>query len=414
MTKRLNIAVLSRTTYWHGMRGGMDVHGRLLAQGLAARGHRIVFICTRHPSGKTDEAENGIELHYLNDTVSGSRRHGWAGASVRALSDLHRKQPFDLVWSQSYDGFGLTKGYSNIARIPMIATLHGSIQQELTTFIRNVHHSWHRPDVFIKKMTGLLFSYFVTQKPVLRHCRRIITVSRKITEDLQKWFGRATVKKCVTIYNGIDTRIFYPDPSARAFIGDRHAISEKEVVLLTLGRITHEKGHHLAIEALGILRRTVPGIRLLVVGEGEGLSALKLLAKHLGLSDAVIFTGTVDNPETASYYNAADIFVFPTLTVEGLPFVLIEAMACGKPVIASEIGGNGEVIRDGVNGLLIKPGQPSGIADKIRMLISNEEYAKRLREGAEATVKSDFTIERMIDKTLDVMHECVRNHAIAR
>jgi len=407
MKKRLNIAALSRTTYWHGMHGGMDVHGKLLAQGLVARGHRVVFISTRHPAGKTHEIVNGVELHYLKDTVFGSRRCGWARESVRTLQALHGETPFDLVWSQSYDGFGLTQGNTAITSIPMLSTLHGSIQQEFTTFIANLRRGWYRPGYSLKAFSGLFYSYFITQKPVLHHSRGIITVSHRITEDLKKWFGQGLKEKCVTIYNGIDTNTFHPDPSARRIMRKRYDIDEKSPVLLTLGRLTHEKGHHVLVEAMGILKRTIPDIKLLVVGEGSSLSLLKTISEKLGLAETVIFIGPVENHQTAAYYNTSDIFVFPTLTVEGLPFVLLEAMACGKPVIASEIGGNAEVIRDGENGILVKPGRPLLIADKVRMLISDKEYTKCLEQEAWATVNKEFNIERMIDKSEKEMLACI-------
>ena len=414
MTRRWNIAVLSRTTCWHGMHGGMDVHGKLLAEGLAARGHRVVIISTRHPSGKTYEIDNGVDIHYLNDTVFGSRRHGWAKKSVRALEALHGQQPFDLVWSQSYDGFGLTTGSSDVKQIPMLSTLHGSIQQEFTTFIVNIHRNWLHPVVFFKGIAGLLYSFFITQRPVLNHSRRIIAVSRRISDDLQKWFGKGVIEKCVTIYNGIDTKLFHPDPLAGNLLRRRFGIHENDVVVLTLGRITHEKGHYLLIEALAILKPTIPNIRLLAVGEGEGLPKMQALAERLNLSESVLFAGPVANQETVSFYNASDIFVFPTLTVEGLPFVMIEAMACGKPVIASDIGGNAEVIHDGENGILIKPGQPQLIADQIRILLSDRTHAECLGKCAMATVAKDFNVERMIDKTLNIMKDCIETNVFER
>ncbi|HOH72178.1 MAG TPA: glycosyltransferase family 4 protein [Syntrophales bacterium] len=404
LREHLNIAALSRTTYWHGMRGGMDVHGKLIAQGLAARGHRVVFISTSHPSGKAREEIDGVEIHYLKNTVFGSRRSGWAEESVHALEVMHKQHPFDLIWSQSYDGFGVTRNSGTVGQIPMLATLHGSIQQEYTSFLANIGRGWKRPMYPLKAFSGLFYSYFITQKPVLRHSRGIVTVSRRVVEDLGKWFGRSVTGKCKTIYNGVNIERFRPDEAGRRIIRRHYAIQENETVLLTLGRLTREKGHHLLIEVLEALQRVVPEIRLLVVGEGESMVHLKATASRLGLSEAVIFAGSVDNAETASYYNASDIFVFPTLTVEGLPFVLLEAMACGKPIIASEIGGTVEAIQGGENGILIKPGDKAAITRQIAALIHDRNLAERLGSAAEATVRRDFSIERMIDLTEKEMH----------
>jgi len=312
---------------------------------------------------------------------------------------MHSQNPFDLVWSQSFDGFGVTRSSGAVRQIPMLATLHGSIQQEYTSFLANIGRGWTSPMYPLKAFAGLFYSYFITQKPVLRHSRVIVTVSRRVVEDLGKWFGRSVTDKCKTIYNGVDVERFRPDAEGRRIVRSRYAIQENEAVLLTLGRLTREKGHHLLIEVLQTMRRDMREIRLMVVGEGESLERLKAMAIRLGLSESVIFTGSVDNAETASYYNASDIFVFPTLTVEGLPFVLLEAMACGKPVIASEIGGTGEAIRGGENGILIKPGDKAAMTRQIAALIHDRNLAERLGSAAKATVRLYFSIERMIDLT---------------
>lgn len=405
MKRSLNIAAFSRTTYWHGMRGGMDVHGKLLSRGLRDRGHRVIFIATRHPSRIPLDTVDGIEIHYLKDTKFGSRRNGWAKASAATFAAMHAQNPFDVVWSQSFDGFGLTQVNTNIRKVPMIATLHGCIQQEFTTFKANVRGNWYLPMPIIKNMAGLFYSYFITQRPVLHYATSIVTVSDRIKTDLGKWFGHNITKKCRTIHNGIDTNVFHPDKEARYLLRNRLAIHDEEAVLLSLGRITHEKGHHILIRAFGIIKQKMAATKLIIVGEGNNLVPLKELATALGLSREVIFTGPVDNLETCTHYNAADIFILPTLTVEGLPFVLLEAMACGKPVIASDIGGNCEVINHGKNGLLIRPGDITKLADEIISLIKNRNRADNLGIEAEATVKNQFSIDRMIRFTEQLMFE---------
>ncbi len=404
MKKCLNIAAVSRTTYWQGMRGGMDVHGKLLAKGLADRGHRVIFICTRHPEGKVADIEDGVELHYLPDTVFGSRRHGWADKSVQVLEALHLEQPFDLVWSQSFDGFGLSrKGVSWVTQLPLLATLHGCIAQEFASFIENLRRHWFHSIFFSRGLAGLFYSYFVSQRPLLRHADRIITVSRKVAEDLFKWYGRAIAGKCVTVYNGVDTTIFHPDEEARKRIRRRFELTPEIVLLLSLGRLTHEKGHHLLIEAMTHLRKKDHPVKLMIVGEGEDAGHLQTLVKQFSLDDHVIFTGPVDNHETASFYNAADLFLFPTLTVEGLPFVILEAMACGIPIIASDLGGNREAIRNGEDGILIPPGSSRRIVTEIEALICDRVRTNRLRMNALGKIHQTFSLIRMLDRMEEEM-----------
>ena len=169
---------------------------------------------------------------------------------------------------------------------------------------------------------------------------------------------------------------------------------------MSLGTVNREKGHHLAVAALERILPKNPDTKLMIVGTGEYEQTIRKQIDYSNLGDKVVFTGHIDNLETPGYYNAADIFLMPTLRIEGLPFVLLEAMACGKPVIASQIGGNTSVVRDKENGLLVQPGNVDELADGISLLLDNEELARGLSSSARTTVLDDFNIDQMVDKTL--------------
>ena len=399
----MNICCFSRVNYWHGIKGGMDLHGRLLAEGMAGRGHSVTMISTRHPSGLIEEQFNGVQVYFLPDTVYGSRRHGWAAASADKFSELHRQRPFDLVWSQSFDAFGLADGRKAASPVPIVATLHGSIQQEYATFLANIGPGVLRPLQTIARAAGLYYSYFKVQKPLLSIADRIITVSPGVAEDLGRWYGKAVGQQCTTVPNGVDTGLFKPDAGQRRSLRQSLGLGEKDVALLTMGRLTHEKGHHLAVRAVkALLEADVPA-RLIVVGDGPARRALERLARRIGLSDRAVFRGQVDNSLMPGYYNATDMVLMPTLTVEGLPFVLLEAMSCARPVIASRIGGIRELIHDGKNGLLVEPGNLPVLVAAIMRLFNDGALAARLGEAARAAILDDFCLDRMVDRTLRVM-----------
>jgi len=401
----MNICGFSRISYWHGIKGGMDLHGRLLSEGISDQGHGICIITTRHPDGREFEERKGVKIFYLKDTVFGSRRGGWSKQSVTKFSELHGQGPFDVLWSQSFDAFGLTSLGRDVLTVPVVLTLHGSIQQEATTFRANMLSNILKPQRIIRSFLGLFFSYFVAQRPLLLLADRIITVSTRVTEDLARWYGRGITRKCLTIPNGIDTTLFKPDEGQRAEIRSKYGIDDRETLLLTVGRITHEKGHHLALEALRRLQDGNGHFKLMVVGEGENRATLEREVQKAGLTGDVIFAGQVDNTQTAHYYNSADIFLMPTLTVEGLPFVLLEAMACAKPVVASRIGGNTTVIEEGENGFLIEPGQINQLADKVRLLANNQGLSERVSQAARQTVLRSLSVDDMVSQTLEVMKE---------
>ncbi len=405
--KKINICCFSRTNYWHGIKGGMDLHGKLLSEGIAGRGHEVSIISTRHPSGMEHEERNGVKIYYLKNTVFGSRRKGWQRESVDKFFELHRGQAFDVIWSQSFDAFGLTSLAKRSLKIPVISTLHGSIQQEFRTFKTNILSNFKKPQRIISSLAGLFFSYLIAQKPMLILSDKVITVSDRVNEDIKKWYGQKLVNKCITISNGVDTSIFKPDHGQRISIRRKYGIDDNDILLLTLGRITNEKGHHLAIEALRQLKPQNLSVKLFIVGDGEKADALKESTRREGLERYVLFTGQVDNKDTAQYYNSADIFLMPTLTIEGLPFVLLEAMSCAKPVIASDIGGNATVIENDKNGLLVAPGKVKQLTDKIRLLMDDQNLANALSESARTTVLKYFSIDQMVEHTLRVMEEAI-------
>jgi glycosyltransferase involved in cell wall biosynthesis len=404
----MRICGFSRITYWHGIKGGMDLHGRLLSEGMATRGHDVSIISTRHPVGIDYEERNGVKLFYLKGTEFGSRRRGWSRRSVKRFSELHAHKPFEVLWSQSFDAFGLATARKEVLTVPVVPTLHGSIQQEATTFRANLLSSVLKPQKIIRALLGLFFSYFVAQRPLLALADRIITVSDLVTEDLARWYGPKITRKCITIPNGIDTAVFRPDEDQRAEIRGKYGIAERETLLLTMGRITREKGHHLAVEALRQLRGKNEPCKLMVVGEGDNRGALEEQVQKGGLSEHVIFAGQVDNAQTPYYYNSADIFIMPTLTVEGLPFVLLEAMACAKPVIASRIGGNTTLLGETRKGLLVDPGKAGQISVKVRSLVQNPAFAKKVSRAAREAVLKYFSLDQMVGRTLQVMEEATR------
>ncbi|HQD16141.1 MAG TPA: glycosyltransferase, partial [Ottowia sp.] len=164
--------------------------------------------------------------------------------------------------------------------------------------------------------------------------------------------------------NGVDLERFQPQPAAQA----REALGIRGApVLLTVGNLHEHKGQHLAIDALALLRARFPGACLLVVGTGPDDKALRAQAERAALGeDAVRFVGAVPNAQLARWYSAADVLLLCS-SREGWPNVLLEAMACGTPVVASAVGGVGEIVSSPVAGRMVversAPAFASAVAD---------------------------------------------------
>ena len=177
---------------------------------------------------------------------------------------------------------------------------------------------------------------------------------KEVTNELKKEFG-IDEKKLFVVYNGIDTVVFKPDERKREFVWKKFSLDEKDKVLLMAGVIHKQKGMHIGLRAFVQIKKKISEAKMMIVGNGPQLESLKIFAKKLNIEDDVIFCGFIPNEEVSSYCNAADLFLNPTVRVEGHPIVVIEAMACSKPVVISRIGGTQSTIDDGVSGFFVKP-----------------------------------------------------------
>ena len=167
--------------------------------------------------------------------------------------------------------------------------------------------------------------------------------------------------------------------------------------IICVGRLSPEKGQAGLLRALAKLRATQPELRLRLVGDGPDRAALESLAKELELSDAVVFAGRLPEDDTLAEIARADLLVLPSF-MEGLPIVLMEAMAVGVPVIASRVAGIPELVEDDVTGLLFTPSDWDELASRIDFLLGNEAVRDRLAERAKAKVAADFDTRKSAEQ----------------
>jgi glycosyltransferase involved in cell wall biosynthesis len=196
--------------------------------------------------------------------------------------------------------------------------------------------------------------------------------------------------------NGIDTEIFRGRSQfeARAELGLGNG-----TVLVSAGRLNREKGFDVAIRALARLNS---GARLAIVGSGEEQAALEALTRDLGLGGRVLFVGKQPPERVAAYIAAADVVLFPTLRDEAAGLVLLEAMACERPVVASRVGGIPEVIDDGTSGVLVSPGDMSGLVAAVEPLLANDARRAGMGAAARRRILAEYTVDLMIERTVAV------------
>ncbi|MEJ2889037.1 glycosyltransferase family 4 protein [Actinomycetospora aeridis] len=196
--------------------------------------------------------------------------------------------------------------------------------------------------------------------------------------------------------SGIDTDRFRPDPGAREEIRRRHGLGERPVVGC-VSRLVRRKGQDVLIAALARLRRLVPGAALLVAGDGPDRDRLRRLARRHDVADHVVFTGPMTPDEVPAHHVAADVSALPCRTlgggldVEGLGIVLLEAQACGVPVIAGRSGGAPETVRAGTTGRLVDGRDPADVAETLADLLAAPDAARAMGEAGRRWMRADWT-----------------------
>jgi glycosyltransferase involved in cell wall biosynthesis len=208
--------------------------------------------------------------------------------------------------------------------------------------------------------------------------------------------------KINVINYGIDLKLFKFSEEERKETRLKLNISNHDKVVLFLSLLSKQKGTDIALKAFNELAKNNESIKLIIAGDGEYFEEAKLLANNYKIKSRVIFTGFVHNEDTHKYYNASDIFIFPTLRLESFGIVIAEAMACGTPVIASNIGSIPEVIDNGINGVIFPTGDFMELARQINLLLNDPRYSAMLVQNARQKALNEFGLDRMIGETIKI------------
>jgi len=222
--------------------------------------------------------------------------------------------------------------------------------------------------------------------------------------------ARVSPDKVVTIYNGVQTNEFAA-LAARAAARGRRAfgIPAGAPLVGAVGRLHRQKGFTDLITALAQVREHLPAVRLLLVGDGELRGDLEAHAQALGLSEVVTFAGLrTDIPEILA---ELDLFALPSLW-EGLPNVVLEAMAAGLPVVATAVGGTPEVVVDGVSGLLVPPHDPAALAEALVFLLRDPGMRRKIGQAGRKRVGQCFSVGQMVRKTEDLYETLLNGDAL--
>ena len=290
-----------------------------------------------------------------------------------------------------------------------------------------IHAHWILPQGFIaalaKKITGV--PYIVTthggdiygmqgkfatalKRYALHNAAHVTVVSKDIRQIIKQKFGEDILTEVISM--GVDSQLFHPDRKSPA-LREKYKISGP--FLLFVGRLTEKKGARYLVEAMPAVLKNFPESKLLIIGTGELHQELILLSESLGLQDSVIFTGAIPNNELPEYFATADIFIGPSIQAaggdtEGFGLTFVEAAMSGCIVVASDVGGISDIIKDGKTGYLVREKDPAAIADALCTILKQTDILSDIRTAARQKMISQFDWQVIADQYAKVLNDKTR------
>lgn len=239
----------------------------------------------------------------------------------------------------------------------------------------------------------LVFRY---EKRIYQKASKILTISEYTACHIQKQYGIPTEKISVIPYP-IDTEKFKPRVNSGQIM--------TEDFVLMVGRVTDpRKNVKLLLESFVLIKQRFPNLKLAIIGRKPEDNRFERFCAKLGIENSVVFLGHVSEKELIRYYTQARLFVLPSLQ-EGLGIVILEAMACGTPVVSTKCGGPEEIIIHGENGYLVENNNAGALANGVCKLLADDALRRKVGEKAREHIKNNYSIEKVARKFIEVYKE---------
>lgn len=374
--------------------GGAGYYNYNLALGFSEVGHKVTVFTCEYP--ELDEVRK-INQNLRNNNVKVVRNKVSSKPKIWFLQScfyLYRylrsnKEKYDIVLVTEYRAQLVYSLISKIIRKKYAITVHGS---EVDLHFGNKS--------FIRFLIKLVVNRFFSNS------YRIITGSL-FTKKLIYEYNRGWLDRVKVVHYGVNMS---------EFVGVRHEREEKirkklglsidDKIIVSVSRIIKEKGHDMLIRSLPIIIKSIPSVKLVIVGDGPYMKNLQNLAERLNISSHIVFTGKLPRKDIPYWLKSSDVFVLLSRDgdrVEGFGLVYLEANACGKAVIAGRTGGVPEAVEDGVSGLLVSPTDVNEISSKIIKLLTDDALRLKLEKQSYNRVCKEFTNTIMAKNTIEAL-----------
>lgn len=343
--------------------GGTEIATYNIAKYLISRGHEIHIITQVDVEGLKESEQEKIFIHSI--IVKNIRILGILLFWIKVLFILKKIKP-DVIHTQNIDmGVG---GY--LAKL----------------FLETPYVVYGRG--------GDIYSPWMFKNTISKIIIKNAGVVIALTEDMKKEMLKIYNRDIIVIPNGLDILRFknISKEKNRRLMN----IANDEKIIIFVGRLHPVKGVEYLIEAMENIKQKNPKIRLIIVGDGSERDKLEQHVKKLDLEKNVLFVGEIPNENIPKYLALADVLVLPSLK-EGFPNIILEAMASDLPIVATNVGGIPEIIKNGENGFLVEPKKSKAIAEKVLLLIENEKLRNMIIEKNKEDVKR-YCWENVTDK----------------
>jgi glycosyltransferase involved in cell wall biosynthesis len=360
-----------------GWRGGEQQMAYLM-DGLRRRGHRVAAVVRSGGEAARRLSERGFEADAIG-------MHGEADlvAVVRLARRMRRLKP-DVVHCHTSHAHALGALAARLAGRPVVVVS------------RRVDFSIYRHSFL--GLSGFKYRHGLD---------RIVCVSQAVASVLER--DGVDPTRLRVVHSAVDpSRVRDAAPvDVRARLG----LPATAPVVLAVGALVGHKGHRHLVDALPAIRGRVPGVRAVVAGEGPLRPQLEAQARALGVAEALVLAGQVD--DLPGWFHGVDLLVMPS-TEEGLGTSVLDGMAAGLAVVASRAGGLPETVRDGVEGLLVPVGDAAALAAAVAGLLLDADRRAAMGAAARRRVDDEFLVDGMVEGTLAVYRECLAERAAAR
>lgn len=350
-------------------------------------GDRFDVALAGAPGGRLNEIirEAGMTVHEIPSLVQPLHPLKDVSALLKMIQIIRKEKVHILHTHNSKTGF-LGRLAGRITRTPVVIhTVHGFA-------FHDAESRWRRNLYRILERTATPWAdhtIFISQ-PMIDWAHR---------EGMLKQ-GRYS-----KIFSGIDLKVFVPCwNEEKEDLREQFGLHKGDRAIGFVSKLWEGKGHEVAIQAMASVVERVPRAKLVLVGEGLLEQRLRDMSRRLGIQDAIIFGGF--HTRIADITSLFDLCILPSF-FEGMGRVLLEAGACGKPVVASNVGGIPDVVDDGVTGFLVPPGDSLSLSRKILRLLEEPHLAHRMGLAARERINEKFDVRTMVREIVDLYETCL-------